>query len=561
MPKLLRRRRHKISNMRNIIIICVLLLFVLAAESCSEKSNPYIFDFELLKKAEIKLENVDRNYGYFYFVEINNSNVLIFCNYKSISFYDVDLGTKIKEIKTDKERILQSVKFINKDSIFIYYHHKEWRYDAIYAGQFQLIDINGKIKKIYHYKVDSADLKDRKLDINEIMPPSLYNSQGLLTSSNNVFFSPYSRQIGNIGTKEFIENKMPLLMFYDTEKENFYVSKQENFPYIKEGMYYPSDFNIINYSMSDKGFPLIRFFYSSVLFEWDYKNDKLIEYPLKSRLYDTIPPLQVATSSSNNIEAKYIQNCYDQYRKQHYSSIAFNNDIFGKQENGRNLYSIIIADNNFEYLGEAFCPRYSPNFFTNKDMLYIKRENDSIIGINYLKIKKQKINFDQYIDSVRKDLEKRKNCYLDFLRINSSKKGNYVVNLLKGKIKIEQNDYTVVTIYAQNGCLGCRQEVMSLISQNQELLEKNGLYLIISNNDPSVCISELKKFNLLKYKNLLIDSTGFVRKLTITDEMLNPRITIVKNNKIVLDSIYSTNDMADVFMPKLINSLGLKKTN
>ncbi|MDR2009016.1 MAG: DUF4221 domain-containing protein [Bacteroidales bacterium] len=541
--------------MKNTIFIFIILGLFLY--SCKKgKETPAVYDIEIIKTKDILLDESDRNciFSNEQLVKIGTSDVLIFIvNNNKLVFYDIDNGTKIREIQTDGNRILESFNYINKDSIFVYYHAYEWER----TGQFQLIDSGGNVKQIYKYDIDTIELENRDITVENLLPPLQY-AYNVPVIGDNAFFSTFYEQIGEVGTAEFMEHRLPFLMRYNIPEQKFYLSEHNSFPYIEEGIYYPTSYRVVYPTISGNDLPLVRYNYSSDIFEWDYKNDKIITHPLKSRLIDTIMPmLEPSRYHFDNLKYYYGGIYYDPYRELYFSSVYYNDNFYDATGG---LWNLILANKDFEYMGEFYCNKSWPSLFTKDDMIYAHPKNDSVIQIDYLKLVRTKRDFNLYIDSCRNDLEirKQKKLYID-KAFNSDE--NYIVKFLKLKKNITDENYRIITLYTFEGCMGCNETVYNEIANNKETLKKNPFYLIVTGNSKDEVYNELEKYDLQDFENLVMDSTGIIKRLTKYNGLRNPRLTIIENNMVVHDSIYTAFDIGNVLIPKMLEGLNYTEEN
>ncbi|MDL2262641.1 DUF4221 domain-containing protein [Bacteroidales bacterium OttesenSCG-928-I21] len=538
--------------MRNTVFIFMIIAVILGTSCNNNPPVPSVYDIEILETRELLLEESDRNYvfGKEQVVEIDGSNVfIIIADYQKLSFYNLDNGKKIKEILPYKERTISNFNYINEDSIFIFYDKKlDWQN----FGQFQLIDYYGNIKEKYQYNIDTMELENRNLDIKKILPPS-QTGDNVLIVGGDAFFSTHSKNIGDVGTKEFMENRFPFFMRYNTLEQKFYLSKHNNFPYIEEGIYYPTSRQVQSSFISGNNLPLIRYNYSSNVFEWDYKNDNIIVHSLKSKLIDTIPPMPIATSYHHDyLEFSYAQIYYDKYRDLYFASVYFLGNFY---DDTGGLWSLILVNDKFEYLGEFYRNKNWPCFYTKDHILDIYPKNDSVLNVDYLQIVKTKRDFTAYIDSCKEDLFMRRQRKLDLTKGFDSNE-SYIVKFLKKQKDIQDKDYRIMTLYGHGGCPGCNVTVYDAILQNREELEKNPFYIIVTGNNKEEACNDLDYYGLLDFKNLIIDSTGIIKTLTKHDGLRNPRLTIVKDDAVVLDSIYHAYDTEIALIPTMLTGVG-----
>ncbi len=527
--------------------------------SCNEeKPKPSVYDTKILKKKVITLEEGDSYWYNSQLVEIDNANILVFSvNSKKLSFYDIDKGKKTHEIILDTNKILNSFYYINKDSILILYKcFYPVSIEDESENQMQLIDYNGKIKTKFRFDVADTKWID-KIGLEKLLPLIEFD----VAIGNNAFFTTFSEQNGDLGTKEFLDNPLPFLMRYNFKEQKFYVSDTNSFPNIKEGDYYPTSLNVKYFSESVNGFPVIRYLYSSDIFEWDYKNDKLITHKLKSRLLDSVEPFAKPTRYHfNKLKNGFLHVHFDKYRKLYFLDNYYSDDFY---YNGTPMYSAIIANEKFEYLGEIYC-KSRPSSFTKNDMLSIISINEcSAIEITYYELIKTDRDFESYIDSCKKDIKIRREKMIE-LKKPFEKKDSSVLNFLKSKKEISIKDYTVLTIYPTSGCIGCNDFMYNLISEMKSDLQYLPFYLIMSDDNIDYMNKELRKYDIRGMKNLYIDSLGTIKKNTVHDGLFNPRLIVVRDNKVKLDTIYKSEDTGTSLRSAFLASFGLcspKKKN
>lgn len=534
------------------IIAIVGLLLSLCLVSCkkAQEEEPAVYDFKVIKSVDIVLDESDRAYLYTFeqFVEIDGTNVLILMvGRKKLSFYDIDKGVKINEIITDSARYIASYNFVNKDSIFVSYYIGDKNEELKNPSSFQLMNYEGVTATVFGYNIDTVDVKNKGYNLDYILPSCYFLNMPVC--DNKVFFPTYRLQVENVGTADFMKNPIPFALMYDLVKQKYIISKHRNFPYVKEGVYYPTSSNVVYASVSGNNMPLYRYNYSSDVFEWDFKNDKIITHSLKSRLIDTIMPTKNPTRySENTLEYYYGQVQYDKCNELYYAQIYFSASFYGNQQHG-----IIIADKDFNYLGEMY-NNVKWGMFSNEDLLFdVYPKNDSSITIDYLKVIKTTGDYDNYIDSCRNDLREKKKVIDDNKKSLSS--GNKtVLNFLTSNIKVDTDNYKIVTFYVNEGCPSCSDAVYNEICNNRDLFERGQFYIVVSASSRSEAMAELSEYGLQDFKNLVIDSTRVLSRLAGTDGLLNPRITVIKDKLVILDSIYTASDIKKELIPNMYDA-------
>lgn len=319
-----------------------------------------------------------------------------------LAFYDIAEKMQVHVINLLKDRGLCAFEYVNKDSIFLLYtlpysYYRSGISDSVILADtlsFQLIDYDGNVKKCYHFNCDGSNIDGVNLTVKDVLPPysgSFYHK--IMRSGNMVFFYPCRYLYNDV---ENMRNSKPFIACYDLNTEKYYFTKQK-FPYLNDTTYCPileGSSNFLYFCISPDGLPVLRFSYSSDVFEWDYKNDVLIPHTLKSRIIDTTF-LRNASDWPYYEGAYYSDITYDPHMELYYSSIMF------KLKNVHTA-STIIADRNFNYICET------SGFFDNNTQFFhdtIINAGVSLFGDPNICISKYKLSVcdscDSYVDSMR----------------------------------------------------------------------------------------------------------------------------------------------------------------
>ena len=514
------------------------------------QKDKYVYDYEVYKTQNILLaeEDRDKKISGYQLVPIDGKNVLILsmCHSSlpiyssSLSFYDIESGEKIHDIIVDTLDIMCHFHFEGKDSIFINCKNLYYEMELQTPQALRLIDWDGNVKKIYGYDVDQAELQDYKYDINKLIPPQ---KEFVFCRSSIIFRSTYSTSYGMLGTKESVENPLPLGIRMDTKENKYHISKHRKFAYIKEAQYYPTNQPIwIRKTAND--LPIFRYSYSSSAFEWDFERDSVIKHYFKSALADSIMPLPYPDEFGNEIPYCYGYVEYDEYNQIYLSPIFFNEKIYGEFKSG-----LILADKNFQYLGDIYDPKYWPTVYNKDIILNVRSLDDSTVTINYLKLVKTDHDYDKYIDSCRnvlqtmkQNLEDKKNALLD---------GCPPINFVKSQMNIKESSYKILTIHCNEGCIGCENDAIYTLLENKEVLNKVPLYIILSANNTAHLDSYIRQTGLSYFDKVAKDSTGIMKTVAKTSLLLNPRITVVNDGMVILDTIYQADAIEDKLLPQI----------
>ena len=138
-------------------IICALIA-ILMLTSCNRKPIPAVYDYEVYKTQEIKLEENDSNCHILgqQMVQIDGRDVIVLLMWekRKLSFYDLKTEKKINEIVVDTIGRLWGFHYINKDSIIVHCSAMDQETELNSPQAQRLIDYNGVVKKIKEVIID-----------------------------------------------------------------------------------------------------------------------------------------------------------------------------------------------------------------------------------------------------------------------------------------------------------------------------------------------------------------------------------------------------------------------
>lgn len=377
-----------------------MLLIVAFFASCKVENKT------MLEYKKVKTVQLENSSGIFalgqQIAQIEDVETLILgCDDYRLRFYDLEKNLLIHEIKLDAA-VLSAFRYINKDSIFILYGNKRSEQGLIDTNFFVLMNYEGEITKsvsIINPLIRTNETQAISSD--DALYPTLSTSE-ISIFENKVFFFLDKVNPMNIGSLSFMENPSPIVSVLDLSTDSLTVSDALWYPGIRERVFYPSDFAPMYYTQSHNNLPLIRFYYSSIIYEWDYKNDKIREIPMKTQFCDTILPLDHETRySDNNIDGMYLQIHYDPYRELYFSTFMFSSDIYGL-----GFWSQMIYNKDFQLISEIFQPEmesFNP-IFTEKYILEVSNSLDGQISVNYWTLENSDISQIEYTREVKETI-------------------------------------------------------------------------------------------------------------------------------------------------------------
>ena len=465
-----------------------------------------------------------------------------------LAFYDISTQKEYHSIPLLGDRDIINFNYINKDSIFVFYKigylTDENDYEPIY---FQLLNYKGE-SQICDYDIDISNFKD---SINICTPFDIDQYQNIAIDKGNVFFS--TRAGKNVTEIYFAEKQAPLFAYYDSQTKKIKLSKTITFPDISKDIYYNTHHQIIFNCLSENKLPVLRFFYSSTLYEWDYKNDKITKHNLKSRVFDSIYPLRDENSLPESLEAVYAHIVYDKNNKVYYSTLHLNEVVFGNHYN-----LLILADENFNYLGEMLNRGIGNNVRFYGDNIISYWYKDDSIRIQYKKLVKTERPLEPYLDSVRNVLGLEKKTKED--NIKPFMKGkNPLQEFVKSKYPEIEKDYVVLTLYASGSCPSCVDGLKEMLNRRYEVFENLPFYFIYTGLKQE--IKDIDNYENISKLKIIKDSLGILKDITIKEgnfNTLDPRLTVVKDNNVVSDSIYGWRHIQSNLIPAMKEHLGIE---
>lgn len=546
----------------NILIAIIISSFVLFACTHDEKSNivkQSVYEIANVKEVVFPLDSSKNgkplDYEVFYkrvydYCFIDGIETLIIpINKSRLAFYDLATKKEYHSVPLLQFRSVENFKFINKDSIFVFYEVKQLadnKYEPVY---FQLLNYQGEIK-VCDYKIDTSDFKN-SVDIRT--PFIIENDIHPIISNHNVFFLTEVSGINNIGTKAFFEKQIPLFAYYNDVTKKITLSKSITFPDIKEGIYYDTHYRKIRYCLSEKNLPVIRFFYSSTLYEWDYNNDEVIKHSLKSKIIDSIAPLRDVESLPESLEAVYGPIFYDHYNKIYYSFLYLNSVLYGN-----NYTILILADENLNYLGEILNPPLGGNIEFSQDNIILYGYYNDSVHVWYRKLIKTDRPLQPYLDSVKNELDGQKRTIADNYK-SYKDNGNSLQAFLKSKFPQIEENYVLLTLYASGGCPTCVDGLKNLLHENYSVFKELPFYIIYTGSANEV--SDIRIYKNIEKLNLIKDTLQIVELIALNENKFNtldPRLTVIKNNTVVLDTVYNWTNIQSGLIPTMMENLGLK---
>ncbi|MCD4793202.1 MAG: DUF4221 domain-containing protein [Bacteroidales bacterium] len=498
-----------------------------------EKENIKIVEFEEINNIVIpndsllKIEFVDEN-------EIS----YIFAGYKIgsnvIYSYEID---KISNNVTTKKTIFKfdltepiDFGYINSDSIFLVYPpaYRDFYHDSILL----LINDEGDFKKSYPFNDAPVLCKNNpQYENNDDAVYFFSNLYEPFTFIDNKIFMMLANKTSILGDPAYSD--ILSAGFLDAKTEKFYPIKFE-YPDIEYGKtFFPAYNKRFVSVLGEKNHILYGFHYTPTIIDYNYKTEKFSKHIIKSTAYDTIFPALTEKDIPGGFDfdmphPKYFNLLYDKYRKLYYRF------IFPPKDYGRKL-SVVIADENFNFVAEGFSPTGFNFFFTKDYIISIGNKNKKRPkGKMYLTFYKLKFR-----DGTNQEL---------ISEIKSNKKDKKLINkpvthYIKKNTNIKDKNYTATFMYYEM-CPQIREFVLGFYEFNKVKISKNQVNLILVTQNAEALKNDLKKYNLLpeNNSNIFIDSAYNFASYNSNNRNDLPRIIKVRQNKVKTDTIFNNDD-------------------
>ncbi len=532
--------------MKKIFYFIVITIFII---SCNNN---------VLKKDIISEENIDSLYIQipnkkysrfvnFQFAYIDNKPFFICQLHKKthasneVYFFCINTKKLVKTVsihnKIASDALLMDFVYINKDSILFIYD----KYNK--DSTFILVDINSKIKKVYNMDNPYFNKTDTSLWVN----------QPFIHYDNKLFFTT-SRKCSDIGTKESLKEKYPIIGYLDLVKDTVVFNNDLWYQNIIEGVYYPWQARILNYTISHKGTILISFANSNLIKEWNYKNNTINSYIVKGQLVDTIlpePDIYYGQQSATEPYNSYIN--YDNKRKIYSRRTFLPKTVYTDFKN-----IVVLFDTNFNYIGEGYNTYY---MFSNK--AYYNQNSEWSVYIsdytNSIKLVKRKYKFGKLnIEKIRakmqyenQKVEQEKEAKFCSVLGNNYKYDGYtddlMINYTKKIFNIQDSTFVLFVITDQD-CHSCDDYTLQFMQVNCPVINSTKTCLLLAGSNIDYFNRLTNKYNLTGVNNFAIDTTGVYTNYLHHFSMNNPRLLLVRNNKVVSDTIYMPDDLEQMVM-------------
>lgn len=525
----------------------IFLLLSILFSYCNTKHEK-IVSFDLKEKIFLPLPDEVKNDVITYpkiikFIDNGKEIIVNFYQKNSLYFYDLQKKSIIGKINFPFTFNLDNFEYINNDSILLFLSGVNYfYYDTAIVVINRLGDIKHAFALIHNQIISSfafnlKDLNDEKY-FNALFP--LFTSNGLY--KNKVFF------VINVSHEKFInEPFIPILGYFNFENCKTIVDTSKTYPFKNKIKTFNFSQNVLklNFTVENKNDMFINFNYSPVVYKVDLETNSIKPLYLNSKLIDT-----------TNV---YNENYYGKKITYFYSYVHFCEPFkkyirfTAKMKDNVWYRSIVTYDTNFKYLGECFFSK--PLSYRKGKAYYYYIDNDSLIIEEYIpeEIPYKNAEFENELKSImNKDvIYSNEACYINS-RTTGRKKNVY--DFLKNR-KISFDSTCSILILHENGCGPCNEYFINFIKNNLFLLnmkDKPFKFVYITNDT-----NKTKKiFKQEKIEPVILDKPQNYNSYHFFN-IFNPRLVLIKNNKIISDTIYMPNQL-EILIDRLLQFYGFE---
>ena len=337
-------------NYMKLIIYLSVIIFLFFSCHSQKNENLNLIQFEKKKEVSLTAENGIKNFPYSYRLSEDSLYHTLYNRItKQLVTYNLYTGKVIEEIPFDffKFQDLKAFKYYNKDSIFLAFNASAISRSHFHDSSVMIINNIGEIKKVFNFKNSPVCCSYNHFSVIDsfISLPAPFTE--LYYHDNKIFFSlmKIKHKIGNSFSEKI---KLPIAGHYDLIDDKIITYDElKGIPFFKEGRFYHRLNKITQIVLSNKNIPIMAFGHTSLIYKYNYEQNKKSIYRIKSELVDTIKPNKECETENckDYFNAFYGKIYYDKYRKQYYRFVTLpvKKEDSPYRKNNRKK-SLIVAD-------------------------------------------------------------------------------------------------------------------------------------------------------------------------------------------------------------------------
>lgn len=426
---------------------------------------------------------------------------------KELSIYDLQKRSKVRVIpiapfKDDRDN-LWSLYVHNLDSVFIQLNAaKQTNY--WHDSTLMLLNSQGEIEKVFD--LSSAPIwTSGQPDIPE---DSVYYIAGFsLCYHDGKIWLPMARWSVGIGDTLFSDpGSHPIgLLDISGKTDTFYFPSFETPATI--GEYFPFQCQMPRFSLDAKNHLVLSFIHTPNI--WVLDDSAKTMFRMASVAFDSMPPLSSdiwiprydrKITPGNGI---YSYPTYDPYRNCYWRVVSYPIDSIETAElSVKSRRGVVLSDENFNMLGEGLlAEEYGWGFYTPEGIAMRKISNSDTevrdsITFDIFEIELAgKRSIDDYIQEA--------------IVIAPKRKPGGLAAYLSQIHGLNQGDFIVLFVPADNGCVGCLNHMLDYFRRQNNLISRRPIFCVVGGKNEKTVLRKLEE-NLLSPgdPNLFIDPTG-----------------------------------------------------
>lgn len=522
----------------------ILFLTTMLFESCAQNSQTANAVFTEINQVVLPVS--DSRFVAPYDVQLSDdlSKIYVYLNRNYIYIYDLPEKKLTDSILLPSKFPLYSFNLIDKDRILLLFNPAS---DKFYNHDHTLFLINTKGDVLNDFSIVETPAISSKKD--ETPDSAYYVSllfQKLQYCEDRAYINFYKYATTNIGDTDYDYQNSFIPGFINVENGKFTAISNIKIPEIRQGEYVPIDVEYVETKIGHNGNPIYAFAHTDLLLEYNLQNNTIIKHRLKYSKIDTIAPSkQICSGTLANSNFKYSYLYFDNYRNYYYRLIQLPENKYGKWK-----YAFVVADTSFNVLGEGMIQEY-----INPSKLFFSQ--DYIWSYNSPKTysEKGKVVFSKFqLDFNKLSLD---TCSFNSIQKQNNANNKHIAEYLKNYTHISDSTFAALIVPVTYSCPSCVKQTLNFYSRNQKELIENPVYLILIDKNDNLLNDIAKEYSLkLSNPKIKTDKSDVYFNYHNFDSY-NPRLVLMKNNKLKSDKVYNPSEIIEL-QKTLLKFLGLK---
>jgi hypothetical protein len=544
------------SKMSTVLIACIFILGISECKSQQTEKSALIEQdkSEILEVHSLPLPDGVVTLNLMKLFEMNGRYYLIAYFYPrhDLYIYDLSKNELVNQLKLGNIHSLNGLEFFSRDSIMLYGSSGDLKSDSI----IQCVNLEGKIKQVYSLFFPNVISSKIAAD------PLLANNEELYPRAQFVFDHKIflTFDYWYYGFKGY-QKKYPLVGYYDLLKDTLVVNRNIWYPELDSSRYFAQSFYYQHsISLKENGNIDISFSYTPVIYEWDYKHNKIKEHKVDSKYMTAIPfgeRKQKDDPEFNNfnpIHGLYLPGVSSVMKDK--SKIYYREMMLSTAKYGDGKVIRVFFDSKYHYLGESLVDK---NCYLNyyKSVYYMGEINNGRLDFKFVKPVFKPFDENKLkskLDSIEKaEIEKNKQKRKEICGVVDRKgtssfsyQRDDIVKFLQKNHQIQDTSFAVAIVNSK-GCGPCNEYILNFVKINQGVffnIKTRPFYLLYVNEGASYSdmTSYLTGFSLTD-KDLVKMDNSVTYKDFSPSSLFNPRLVLVSQNKVILDNTYLPNEL------------------